>query len=144
LRADVVAASEDWDRVGVVRYQTRRSFIEMQSRKDFQAKHVHKEAGMDHTIVMGTLPDADGGLPASARAAKGRVLLEVWRGDPPAEKVRARGATAVTFAVEGTIVGDERVWHGARYTTFTGELSLPAGGPGYQALLLTPTFERWS
>ena len=31
-----------WDRVGVVQYPTRRSFIDMQSRDDFQAKHVHK------------------------------------------------------------------------------------------------------
>src|SRR3974390_3084356 len=42
--ADVIEASEDWDRVGVVRYPTRRSFIEMQSRTDFKDKHVHKEA----------------------------------------------------------------------------------------------------
>src|SRR5437867_10895853 len=77
--ADVVASSEDWDRVAVARYATRRSFIEMQTREDFQAKHVHKEAGMDHTIVMGTLPD--GALPV--RTKPDRILLEVWRGDAP-------------------------------------------------------------
>lgn len=142
--ADVVGASEDWDRVGVVRYPTRRSFIEMQSRKDFKEKHVHKEAGMDHTTVMGTLPGSDGQLPASARATRGRVLLEVWRADPPAQPVMAGEATTVTFAVEGTIVGDGRTWDGARYTTFAGDLALPAGGRDYQVLLLAPSFERWS
>src|SRR5690242_7093445 len=30
--ADVVSASEPWDRIAVVRYPTRRSFIDMQSR----------------------------------------------------------------------------------------------------------------
>ena len=37
-----------WDRVGVVKYPTRRSFIEMQSRPDFQEKHVHKELSLIH------------------------------------------------------------------------------------------------
>jgi hypothetical protein len=45
-----------WDRVGVVKYPTRRSFIEMQSRPDFQALHVHKDAGMSETIVIGCQP----------------------------------------------------------------------------------------
>ena len=45
-----------WDRVAVVKYPTRRSFIDMQGRQDFQEKHGHKEAGMQETIVMGCLP----------------------------------------------------------------------------------------
>lgn len=45
-----------WDRVGVVKYPTRRSFIEMQSRPDFQRQHVHKDAGMAETIVVGCQP----------------------------------------------------------------------------------------
>ncbi len=45
-----------WDRIGVVRYPSRRSFIEMQQRPDFQELHVHKEAGMAATIVMGCQP----------------------------------------------------------------------------------------
>jgi hypothetical protein len=45
-----------WDRVGVVKYPTRRSFIEMQSRPDFQRQHVHKDAGMAETIVIGCQP----------------------------------------------------------------------------------------
>ena len=47
---------ERWDRVGVVKYPTRRSFIEMQSRPDFRRQHVHKDAGMERTIVIGCLP----------------------------------------------------------------------------------------
>ena len=45
-----------WDRIAVVKYPTRRSFVEMGARKDFQEKHVHKQAGMDQTIVCGCLP----------------------------------------------------------------------------------------
>ena len=48
--------SPTWDRVGVVKYPTRRSFIEMQSRPDFQRQHVHKDAGMAETIVIGCQP----------------------------------------------------------------------------------------
>lgn len=48
--------SPTWDRIGVVKYPTRRSFIEMQSRPDFQRQHAHKDAGMAETIVMGCQP----------------------------------------------------------------------------------------
>ncbi len=45
-----------WDRVGVVKYPTRRSFIDMQARPEFQQAHRHKDAGMDRTIVIGCQP----------------------------------------------------------------------------------------
>jgi uncharacterized protein (DUF1330 family) len=45
-----------WDRIGVVKYPTRRSFIEMQSRPEFKTSHAHKDAGMEQTIVMGCQP----------------------------------------------------------------------------------------
>jgi uncharacterized protein (DUF1330 family) len=45
-----------WDRVAVVKYPTRRAFIEMQSRPEFQEKHRHKDAGMAQTIVIGCQP----------------------------------------------------------------------------------------
>jgi hypothetical protein len=107
--ADVEAASEPWDRVAVVRYPTRRSFVDMQSRPDFKAKHVHKDAGMDHTTILGTTPVA--ALPKTVPGD--RVLLEAWKGATPAPIVDGE---AVEFAVEGAIVGDGRVWSGVRYT----------------------------
>ena len=45
-----------WHRVGIVKYPTRRSLIEMQQRPDFRELHSHKEAGMAQTIVAGCLP----------------------------------------------------------------------------------------
>ncbi len=53
-----------WDRVAIVKYPTRRSFIEMQTRPDFKDKHAHKDAGMEFTIVSGCLPIASPTMPA--------------------------------------------------------------------------------
>ncbi len=53
-----------WDRVGIVKYPTRRSFIDMQSLPSFRESHQHKDAGMERTIVMGTQPMATPEPPA--------------------------------------------------------------------------------
>lgn len=70
LAADVDAQflNEDprWDRIGVVRYPTRRSFVEMQARPDFQELHAHKDAGMEQTIVIGCQPFPGPVIPADA------------------------------------------------------------------------------
>jgi hypothetical protein len=132
---DVLSSSEDWDRVAVVRYATRRSFIEMQTRDDFKEKHVHKDAGMDHTIVMGTLPRD--GVPS--RTKPNRVLLEVWDGDGPPDR-----AGGVAFDVEGTILGDGRSWSAVRWTPLADGDDVPAGGDGHQVLVVQPAIDRWS
>ena len=123
--SEVVAASEPWDRVAVVRYPTRRSFIDMQSRPDFQDKHVHKEAGMDHTTIVATLPTA--GFPASSEL----VLVEVWDGPPPPVL-----DGAVEFAAEGTIIGDGRTWAGARYTRVDVVPDLGAASDKHQMIVV--------
>ncbi|WBP96978.1 hypothetical protein O6072_13245 [Mycolicibacterium neoaurum] len=56
VETQLLGDAPTWDRIAVVRYPTGRSFIDMQSRPDFQAAHVHKEAGMDQTIVLGCDP----------------------------------------------------------------------------------------
>lgn len=45
-----------WDRIAVVKYATRKSFIDMQARPDFQRAHEHKDAGMEQTFVIGCQP----------------------------------------------------------------------------------------
>lgn len=135
-----------WDRVGVVKYPTRRSFIEMQSRPDFQEKHVHKEAGMASTIVAGCVPLADPSaeIDASALPAWSDVPHPPTDGDGPVtllhlirfnpggaeadmvEYQRHAGEVAVPhgvrisgwFGVEGTIIGDGRTWDQARFNAF--------------------------
>ena len=137
-----------WDRVGVVRYPTRRSFIEMQQREDFQKKHVHKEAGMAETIVAGCLPletprlpsDSDpvdwADVPHPPSDEDGSVMLvHVLRfrdGDgtqsPTDMETYSNHAAQVAvphgvrlagwFAVEGTIIGDGRTWDQVRFNAF--------------------------
>lgn len=111
IGADIMFAADvrtcvlgaDWDRIAIVRYPTRRSFIEMQSRKDFGEKHVHKSAGMLRTILpcctprnkdLNTRPRPDGGLSLD------HIVMVVSAGAFP----------GATFDVEGTIIGDGRAW----------------------------------
>lgn len=92
----------EWDRMGIVKYPTRRSFIDMQNRPDFKTKYVHKEAGMDYTIVLGTLPVA----PHPEVSRRGFVtfrLTAASHGGSPSSSIARLG-------VEGTIVGDGRAW----------------------------------
>jgi hypothetical protein len=96
-------AEGEWDRMGIVKYATRRSFIDMQNRRDFKEKHVHKEAGMLYTIVMGTTP-AQTHVPIE-RA--NYVVFELTA----ASQSGAPDARTARLAVEGTIMGDGRRWH---------------------------------
>lgn len=136
-----------WDRVAIVKYPTRRSFIEMQQRPDFQELHHHKEAGMSQTIVMGTQPmtglDLDGTASADWRdvphpptADDGDVMVihvlrfhdEVGAETPDEMDEYSRHAAVVAgrhggriagwFAVEGTILGDGRRWDQVRFNHF--------------------------
>ena len=135
-----------WDRVAVVKYPTRRSFIEMQSRTDFQEKHHHKEAGMQATIVIGCRPID---MPDDSTSANWSdveypptdddgpvVVVHVIRYDDAeageatpdhmveyqTEAGRIAGKHGVQlsgwFAAEGTIIGDGRTWHQVRFNTF--------------------------
>lgn len=135
-----------WDRVAVVKYPTRRSFIEMQRRPDFRAKHEHKDAGMAETIVAGCLPipsPADDRDPASLpdwadvphppSDADGPVtvlhLIRFHPGKAESDMVAYQNHAAEVavphgirisgwYAVEGTVVGDGRQWDQARFNTF--------------------------
>jgi hypothetical protein len=87
-----------WDRVGIVRYPTRRSFVEMQTRKDFREKYQHKAAGMERTIVCGCLPTGQ-----RAPAPGARVVFELVTAGTPLSLDRPG-----QLRVEGTIIGDGR------------------------------------
>jgi hypothetical protein len=106
---DQRAGAPEWDRIGIVRYPTRAAFFAMQQRDDFKDQHVHKEAGMEFTIVMACLPDGPAAEPTGDR-----VVLLVDRGGPAT--IEADGVTpAATFAVEGVIVGDDRTFDHVRF-----------------------------
>lgn len=112
LFGDVTAQLTDdvaWERIGIVRYPGRASFFAMQNRDDFQKQYVHKEAGMETTIVMGCTPVSTG---EPGAVGTGPVVMRVRR--------FAEGATpgadpdglvpVARFAVDGVILGDGRVW----------------------------------
>ena len=143
--------SPKWDRIGIAKYPTRRSFIEMQSRSDFQKKHVHKAAGMAETIVIGCLPISIPGtgegivdwndVPHPPTDEDGPVtVIHVIRFHPgqaddqmvqyqnEAAKVAGPHGARISawFGVEGTIIGDGRVWDQARFNAFPSKAAFMA------------------
>jgi len=125
-----------WDRIGVVRYPTRRAFLDMQRRGDFKEKHVHKDAGMEQTIVLSCTPLAVPELPEppAHELAPGDapfVMLHVLKFAEGGEAGMADyGASAgavglqlgvrpeAMLKVEGTVVGDGRMWDQVRFNRF--------------------------
>jgi hypothetical protein len=108
-----------WDRIGIVRYPSRASFFAMQNREDFQKQYVHKQAGMEATIVMGCLPHAAGDPSTSA---SGPLVMRVRRlseGDVVDED--PAGVVPVAhFVVDGVIIGDGRTWTDVRFDRLDG------------------------
>ena len=51
--ADAVASTGDWDRVSVVRHQSRRAFIEMADRSDFRQWHEQNSQSVAEAMVLG-------------------------------------------------------------------------------------------
>jgi len=114
LRGDTI----EWDRVAVAMYPRRMAMIEMQSLPEFQDLHAHKDAAMDFTIVMASMPAAESPLPADwSMVADGDLLLLQVVADAAApdlaELVPSRRIGL--YDVEGVIVGDDRAWAEARW-----------------------------
>jgi hypothetical protein len=111
---DVVSnhiGDEDWDRIGIVRYATRKSFIDMQSRSDFGEKHVHKAAGMARTTLVCCRPE-DVSLDSRNRPSplELRTVAMIVRQASDRSAAFAALPEAVQFSAEGTIIGDGRKW----------------------------------
>ncbi|HEX7354927.1 MAG TPA: hypothetical protein VF288_08870 [Mycobacteriales bacterium] len=144
--AQLLGTAPAWHRVAVVKYPTRRSFVEMQQRPDFQDKHAHKDAGMAETIITACLPipspqdDVDlatvpdwSQVPHPPTDEDGPVtvlhLIRFHPGQADQEMVSYQNHAADVavphgvrisgwFGVEGTIVGDGRSWDQARFNAF--------------------------
>ena len=141
---DQCAGDPAWDRIGIVRYPSRAAFFAMQQRDDFKDQHVHKDAGMAFTIVMSTLPRGS----AAAADDEGVLVLRVRRFTDGADRPTGEPEPLVVFDVEGVIVGDERVWHEARFDRVADlaaaeALSAPSAGvEEMQAVVIAPTVDQ--
>jgi hypothetical protein len=142
VETQLLGDAPKWDRVAVVKYPTRRSFHEMQQRDGFRAQHVHKDAGMEQTIIIGCQPMIAPELPADAPEWADvphpptdddppvmvlHVLRFVDRGvDEMTSYQNAAALVAVPhgvrlagwFTAEGTIIGDGRPWDQVRFNAF--------------------------
>jgi len=126
--ADVVGnhvGDEDWDRIAIVRYATRKSFIDMQSRRDFADKHVHKAAGMQRTIIVCCRPqDASVDTHGRPKTDDQRHVLMVVRRGVDQTAAFAQLSEATNFAAEGTIIGDGRKWDTVQFIAVDSEAEL--------------------
>ena len=102
-----------WDRVAVAYYPKRLAMIEMQQLPSFIDLHAHKDAAMEFTIVMASMPTENCPQPAdwSMLNEDDLLLVQVCN-----EQSTVDFGSLVTsrrigdYNVEGVIVGDERAW----------------------------------
>ena len=143
VESQLLGDTPKWDRVAVVKYPTRRSFIEMQRREDFARAHVHKDAGMAQTIVIGSQPMPTPPLPPDApawadvphpptaedpavivlhvlRFKEGEERREMASYTSHASKIAVPHGVRIAgwFEAEGTIIGDGRAWDEVRFNAF--------------------------
>ncbi|MEN9746909.1 MAG: hypothetical protein RL729_1381 [Actinomycetota bacterium] len=113
---------EDWDRIAIVRYATRKSFIDMQQRKDFAEKHEHKAAGMKRTTIVCCRP-VDEALDTRTRPQDFglRNIVMVVRQAPDREQVLSSLPNAVGMRAEGTIIGDGRKYDTVQFVHVANE-----------------------
>lgn len=143
VEAQLIGDDPAWDRIAVVRYPTRKSFLDMQDLPEYETLHEHEDAGMAATFVIGCQPAAVPDLPADAppldavphpstptdgpvvalhvlRYHEGRSSedMELYQGRA-AEVALPHGVRiGAWFDVEGTVVGDGRDWDQVRFNVF--------------------------
>ena len=143
VEAQFLGEDQDWDRIAVVRYPTRRSFLDMQDLPEYVELHEHKDAGMASTFVIACRPAESPELPTDAPVLDQVphpstpddgpvVILHVLKYHPgqtsPDMDVYSGEAARIAlphgvrigawFDVEGTVVGDGRGWDDVRFHVF--------------------------
>ena len=144
LRGDAIV----WDRIAIVLYPTRMSFVEMGMREDFQKQHEHKNAGMETTIVVASMPRDDEPTPTDLSSSAGtgdRLLLQlVVDADAPDLTDDIDSTRIGRFVVEGRIFGDDRDWAEARWDRVSADTAASLAAqdavrdPDAYALVLSP------
>jgi hypothetical protein len=135
-----------WDRIGVVRYPTRRSIIEMNMREDFREKHEHKEAGMAFTIVVASFPRQVTPPPPDTDDL---VVLQLVADAGDLGVLDGVESTPVCrFSVEDVLIGDDRRFAEARYDLVSRQAAVelrsraPVHDPDSYAVLVEPFIDE--
>jgi hypothetical protein len=143
VEAHFLGEDQEWDRIAVVRYPSRQSFLQMQALPDYLDLHEHKDAGLASTFVIGCCPVELPELPADtpdldqvphpSTPEDGPVVilhvLHYHEGMVSKDMELYTGAAArialphgvrigAWLDVEGTIVGDGRRWDQVRFNVF--------------------------
>ena len=151
VEVQLVGEDQEWDRIAVVRYPTRRSFLEMQELPEYVELHEHKDAGMASTFVIAGRPVRHPDLPDDAptldevphpstpedgpvvilhvlKYNDGRTSedMELYTGEAARIALPHGARIAAWLDVEGTIVGDGRGWDQVRFNVFPSEAAFYA------------------
>ena len=143
VEAQFLGDDQEWDRIAVVRYPSRGSFLKMQELPEYIELHAHKDAGMASTFVIAGLPVELPELPSDAPALdevpypstpsdgpvvilhvlnyhEGRVSedMDLYSGRAARIALPHGVRICAWFDVEGTIVGDGRTWSQVRFNVF--------------------------
>ena len=138
LAADVEqqpAGEPGFHRVAIVRYPTRRSFLHMQELDEFQELHVHKDAGIEFTIIAAAEPPEQ----VASGDPRGQLVVRLRRRTPGVEPADPEGVSEVVrLELEDVVVGDERRFDEARIDRVLPE-AIPAlaDTDGAEELLVT-------
>lgn len=114
-----------WDQVAIVRYPSRRAFLQMTQRPDFQARSIHKDAGVGRTIVMVShLID----LPTSEGSTRPEPAYPATADDRPFEMIHVLRYRDTARYEEGStepaVSGREAM---EKYGTAAGSVARPMG-----------------
>ena len=114
-----------WDQVAIVRYPSRRAFLQMTQRPDFQARSIHKDAGVGRTIVMVShLID----LPTSEGSTRPEPAYPATADDRPFEMIHVLRYRDTARYEEGStepaVSGREAM---EKYGTVAGSVARPMG-----------------
>lgn len=57
--------ADDWDAVALVRYPSRKHFMDMVSKPEYQQAHQHREGGLDRSVLLAMTPGEGFGQPTA-------------------------------------------------------------------------------
>ena len=140
-----------WDRVAVAYYPKRLAMMEMQQLPDFIDLHAHKDAAMEFTIVMASMPTENCPQPAdwSMLTADDLLLVQVSNDESTVDFSTLVPSRHVgDYDVEGVIVGDHRTWSRATWHIISRNdvdnlvtASTSLANPSLYAMILEPLLD---